>query len=122
MSLDDDVRAATFAYLQQLRGRFGDRIPARELSAGVTVHGERVPIWNQQKGIFKPAVLGPRGAALSVQTSAESPYEDAHDPTAGHFIYKYRGTNPDHADNAALREAMVQQRPILFRRRRSRRL
>jgi putative restriction endonuclease len=114
MSLDDDVRAATFAYLQQLRARFGDRIPARELSAGVTLHGERVPIWNQQKGIFKPAVLGPRGAALSVQTSAESPYEDARDPAAGHFVYKYRGNNPDHADNAALREAMVQQRPIVY--------
>ena len=113
-TLDDELRAATFAYVQQLRARFGDRIPAKELSVGVAFQGQRVPIWNQQKGIFKPAILGRHGAALSVQTSAESPYEDAHDPTAGHFVYKYRGDDPDHADNAALREAMAQQRPIVY--------
>lgn len=42
-SIDEELRAATFAHLQRLRARFGDRIPARELSAGVTLRGERVP-------------------------------------------------------------------------------
>lgn len=113
-SVDDELRAATFAYIQRLRARFGDRIPAKELSVGVTLRGQRVPIWNYQKGIFKPAILGPRGAALSIQTSAESPYEDERDPESGHFIYKYRGTDQKHADNVALREAMTQQRPLIY--------
>lgn len=111
---EDEVRAAAFAHVQRLRDRYGGRIPRAELSAGVTVRGERVPIWNFQKGIFKPAAFGPGGAALSVQTSAKSPYADAHDPDAGHFIYKYRGTDPSHADNVALRNAMVRQRPLLY--------
>ena len=111
---DDEIRAAVFAYVQQLRGRYGARIPRADLSAGVVVRGERVPIWNYQKGIFKPAALGHDGAALSVQTSAESPYADAHDQDAGHFIYKYRGTDPHQADNVALRNAMIRQRPLLY--------
>lgn len=113
-SLDNALRAAVFAHVRQLRDRFGGRIPASELNAGVTFQGQRVPLWNYQKGIFKPAILGRDGAALSVQTSAESPYADAHDPDAGHFIYKYRGHDPDHPDNVALRRAMWEQRPLLY--------
>lgn len=113
-SFDDELRAIVFAHVLRLRDRYGGRIPYAELSAGVTVHGSRVPIWNHQKGIFKPAVLGRDGAALSVQTSAESPYADSHDPDAGHFVYKYRGTDPEHADNIALRRAMQHQRPLLY--------
>lgn len=112
--LDNDLRAAAFARVQQLRVRFGSRIPREELSAGVVLHGQRVPIWNYQKGIFKPAVLGRGGAALSVQTSADSPYSDVHDAEAGHFIYKYRGNDPHHPDNVALRVAMQQAKPLIY--------
>ena len=113
-SFDDELRAIVFAHVLRLRDRYGGRISYAELSAGVTVHGSRVPIWNYQKGIFKPAALGRGGAALSVQTSAESPYADSHDPEAGHFVYKYRGTDPEHPDNVALRKAMQHQRPLLY--------
>ena len=114
LALDDELRAAMFAHVQQLRGRYGDRIPREALMAGVTLRGTRVPIWNYQKGIFKPAALGRDGAALSVQTSAESPYEDSHDAETGQFIYKYRGTNAAHPDNVALRRAMELERPLLY--------
>src|SRR5215204_6268523 len=36
------------------------------------------------------AATGRDGAALSVQTSVESPYEDEHDLDAGRITYKYR--------------------------------
>lgn len=114
LALDNDIRAAAFAYVQRLRARHGGRIPASELSVEIQFQGQRVPIWNYQKGIFKAVALGRDGAALSVQSSVESPYEDEHDPDAGHFIYKYRGTDPNHPDNLALRSAMTWQRPILY--------
>ena len=114
ITLDDDVRSAALALVRRLRDRFGGRIPRAELSTGVVVRGHRVPIWNYQKGIFKPAALGRDGAALSIHTSAASPYADAHDAGSGHFIYKYRGTDPGHPDNAALRQAMRLQRPLLY--------
>jgi len=113
-SIDEEVRAATFAFVQLLRDRYAGRIPRAELMKGVAVRGDRVPIWNYQKGIFKPAILGPEGAALSVQTSAESPYGDVHDPEAGIIHYKYRGSDPEHIDNRALRRAWIEQRPILY--------
>jgi putative restriction endonuclease len=114
ITLDDELRATAFAFVQKLRERYGSRIPRQELMAGVTFRGERVPIWNYQKGIFKPAALGRDGAALSVQTSADSPYADAHDAESGRFIYKYRGTDLEHPDNVALRRAMWAQRPLIY--------
>jgi putative restriction endonuclease len=112
--LDTELRAVTFAHVQRLREQYGGRIPHRALMEGVQLRGQRVPIWNYQKGIFKPAILGRDGAALSVQTSADSPYADAHDPDAGHFVYQYRGTDPEQADNRSLRRAMSLQRPLLY--------
>jgi putative restriction endonuclease len=113
-ALDDELRAATLAFVLGLRERHFGRIPRDELSKGITIRGERIPIWNYQKGIHKPAILGPEGAALTVQTSAESPYADSHDPDAGHFVYKYRGDNPQQADNVAMRYAWVQRKPLCY--------
>lgn len=112
--LDEQLRAVVFAWVHQLRERHAYRIPRDELSRGVTLNGQRVPIWNPYYGIHKPAILGREGAALSVQTSADSPYQDEHDREAGYFVYKYRGTDPNHPDNVALRRAMELQRPLLY--------
>jgi putative restriction endonuclease len=114
LDADSELRAVVLSHAARLRERYGGRIPAKELSAGVTIRNARVPIWNYQKGIFKPAALGPNGAALSIQTSIESPYADERDAGAGHFVYKYRGTDPDHADNRALRRAMTLRLPLLY--------
>jgi putative restriction endonuclease len=112
--LDDEVRALALTFVQRLREQHGGRIPRAALSEGITVRGQRVPIWNYQKGIFKPAVLGRDGAALTVQTSVDSPYDDVHDPGSGRFIYKYRGVDPSHPDNVALRAARWRQKPIIY--------
>jgi putative restriction endonuclease len=111
---DSELRRAVFTHVTRLRERYAYRIPRDELSAGIVFDGNRVPIWNYQKGIFKPAVLGRNGPALSIHTSAESPYEDQHDHEGGRFIYEYRGADPKQADNVALRRAMELQRPLLY--------
>ena len=114
MTIDDEVRSAAMAKVRQLRDLYGGRIPSAALSEGITVDGNRVPIWNYQRGIFKPGALGPTGAALSVQTSVKSPYHDVHDTDAGQIAYKYQGTDPGHRDNVALRRAMELQKPIIY--------
>lgn len=111
---EEEYRSAALAHLQALRRAFGGRIPHRVLTDGVSIRGERFPLWNQQKGIYKPAPFGPSGAALTVQTSVDSPYDDEHNEESGHFTYKYRGTDPFHPDNRALREAGRQQKPIAY--------
>jgi putative restriction endonuclease len=111
---DEEVRAAALTRVQQLRERFGGRIPRSALMEGVVVHDERVPLWNYQKGIFKPAVLGRDGAALSIQTSVDSPYDDEHDSEAGLITYKYRGGDPLHPDNLALQRARERRAPLIY--------
>jgi putative restriction endonuclease len=111
---DDELRGAAFAKVQQLRTHYGDRIPRAALMEGFSIRGERVPLWSHMKGIYKPEVLGRDGSALSIQTSADSPYEDEHATEARHFIYKYRGTDANHADNRALRVAMAERRPLIY--------
>jgi hypothetical protein len=69
LDLDDELRAALFARIRQLHERYSGRIPTAELNAGIEFHGRRVPIWNYQEGILKPAILGQDGATLSIQTS-----------------------------------------------------
>lgn len=111
---DDVVRAAAIMRTRQLRDTYGGRIPRAALMEGVGIYGQRVPLWNYQKGIYKPAVLGSNGAALSIQTSVNSPYQDVRDADAGTIIYKYRGTDPDNPDNVALRRAMDRGLPLIY--------
>lgn len=111
---DSALRAATFAKIEELREIYAGRVPRSALMEGISLNGIRIPIWNYQKGIFKPAALGPDGAALSIQTSVESPYEDEHDLNSGKIVYKYRGTDPNHHDNVALRRAMQRALPLVY--------
>jgi putative restriction endonuclease len=114
LDLDYELRLAVFAHVRLLAERGGGRIPARLLNEGIVFRGERVPIWNQQKGIFRPAALRAFGAALSIQTSFDSPYDDEDDRVRDRLVYRYRGTDPDHPDNVALRRAGELRRPVLY--------
>lgn len=109
---DEALRTTCFSQLAVLCAELGDDLPYEGgLDRGFTFGGRRVPYLNRQQGIFRAAVQ--RGAAaLSVQTSARSPYDDRE--TADGFEYAYRGTDPDHRDNRALRAAYELGAPIVY--------
>lgn len=112
--LDQRVRLAAFAKAEELARRGGGLITADALSAGFDLDGERVPLWNQMRGIYRPAVLRESGAALSIHTSFNSPYDD-HEKVGGErLVYRYQGNNPDNRDNRALRRAFEFRRPLLY--------
>ena len=115
MDYDLELRHAVFAHVARLRDARG-AIPASALNEGIIFRGERVPIWSHAKGIFRPAVLRDPGAALSIQTSFNSPYDDQLTDGEGgdRIVYRYRGTDPDHRDNRAMRRAMELGRPLLY--------
>lgn len=100
--------------MQRLSEAAGGAVSAHALNDGLIFHGERVPVWNQQKGIFRPKILREPGAALTIQTSFESPYDDRVDQSDDRLTYRYRGADPDHPDNVALRRALELQRPLLY--------
>jgi putative restriction endonuclease len=109
---DEDVRTSCFSRLAVLQAEYGEELPySGVLSAGFPFRGKRVPFLNYQKGIYRAAVQrGP--AALSIQTSAKSPYAD--EETEEGFYYDYRAGSIEQPDNRALRSARELAVPIVY--------
>lgn len=77
--------------------------------------GERIPLMDRQRGIRKPAGMD---AALAIRTTftppgQDPPYADSIG-TDGLQRYKYRGDNPAHPENVALRNAFQQKLPLIW--------
>ncbi len=100
------------AHLSVLVAEFGEDVPyAGGLSRGFPFRGTRVPFLNYQKGIYRARVqTGP--AALAIQTSSKSPYDD--EILADGFLYAYRAGALDQPDNRALRAAHELQVPLVY--------
>jgi len=109
---DDDIRSSHFASLEVVCAKHGPEVPYRGgLDAGFAFRGRRVPFLNFQKGIYRAAAQrGP--AAISVNTSYRSPYDD--EETADGFAYAYRAGAIDQPDNRALRAAYELQVPLAY--------
>jgi hypothetical protein len=100
------------ARLSLLVAEFGEDIPyVGALANGFPFRGRRVPFLNYQKGIYRAAVqTGP--AALSIQTSSKSPYDD--EVVTDGFLYAYRSGDVDQPDNRALRAVHDLQVPVVY--------
>ena len=109
---DEHLRSACFASLDVLCAEFGDDVPYRGgLDRGFPFAGRRVPFLSPQKGIFRAtAQRGP--SALSINTSANSPYDDEEAPDG--FFYAYRSGPIDQPDNRALRAALLSRTPLAY--------
>jgi putative restriction endonuclease len=100
------------AHLSVLVAEFGEDVPySGGLQRKFPFRGAHVPFLNYQKGIYRAAVQsGP--AALSIQTSSKSPYDD--EILADGFLYAYRDGPIDQPDNRALRAAHDLQVPLVY--------
>lgn len=103
---DEELRAAAFAHLDRLALNSPDG-GLRSADINEFRFHDRPIKLIVQTGIWKPAGMS---AALSIRTtftppSEQRPYEDSLGPD-GLVRYKYRGADPNHSDNRALREAM----------------
>lgn len=112
--VDSAVRIAAFGFLEGLSRVHGDALPRNALQAGFDFAGTRVPLVGPQ-GIFKPAILD---VPLSITTAPPvvgrpPPYEDEVDEE-GLLVYRYRGTDPNHRENAGLRRAMAERIPLVY--------
>jgi len=114
---DQALRAAAFAKVVKLQARYGNEIPARELSAGFSFQGETIPLTSRAEGIYHPAG---HPAALSIKTTMPrkgrtNPYEDQLLPGTGTFRYAYKaqGGLDNHA-NRSLRVAQSEGLPLVY--------
>lgn len=106
------MRSSCFASLDVLCATHGEDVPYRGgLDQGFPYRGARVPFLSRFKGIHKAAAQeGP--AALSINTSASSRYDD--EEILDGFLYAYRSGSTDQPDNRALRAAFELQTPLVY--------
>ena len=107
---DAVVRRAAFDWLAGQVVRYDDVLPWSTLIRGFDFRGVRVPLVSMQ-GIFKPKVCE---LPLSIRTAVDGPYDDHQAGDEGRFLYEYRGTDPNHRDNAGLRELMRRRIPLVY--------
>ena len=108
------LRHAAMAWLSA-RTHAGANPIGHDEVADFEFEGERFPLMDRQRGIRKPAVLG---SALSIRTvyraeGTARPYDDTIGPD-GLIRYKWRGDDPAHAENRALRAAWRDRLPLIW--------
>lgn len=106
-----DVRQAAMDWLS----RRGSTRVDYAFTTTFEYEGRRLPLIDRQRGIRKPAGFD---AALAIRTTFTPPnqvppYSDSIGPD-GLQRYKYRGTDPDHPENVALRRAYEQKLPLIW--------
>lgn len=122
MTADRDaaMRLAAAEHLRRIAT--ADTLSSDQLAAGFTFDGERVPLINPQRGIFKPRSMRNLLSVRTVypRTGARIWYDDqrvVHEQVAtGQELidYAFMGDNPGAADNRWLKEAHEAQVPILY--------
>ncbi|AXB45822.1 hypothetical protein A4R43_27825 [Amycolatopsis albispora] len=112
---DSRFRRHAFEWLAELSKEHGGRVPFGLLQE-FRFEGKRIALMDQQAGIRKPKELN---AALSLRTtytppSKQRPYEDELDENGLLRYYMYRGTDPQHHQNVAMRRAFTENRPMIW--------
>lgn len=110
----DALRAAAIRWLAVRTNDGLDALTSEEI-AEFTFEGQGFRLMDPQRGIRKPRQFT---AALSIRTTyrpagADRPYDDDLGPD-GLVRYKWRGDDPDHPENRALREAMLRRVPLIW--------
>ncbi len=121
MTDDHALRLAAFDAVRRLTELRGD-LTSHDLGGGFEFQGERIPLINPQRGIFKPRQMQ---FLLSIRTvfprsGARVWYDDQREVHRQIYNgddvveYAFMGDNPDAADNRWLREAMENRVPVIY--------
>ena len=112
---------AAFQHVRRLQ-EVHDALTSEHLGAGFWFQGERLPLINPQRGIFKPRQMR---YLLSIRTvyprsGARVWYDDQREVHRQVYEgdqttdYAFMGDDPDAADNRRLREAFESQVPVIY--------
>jgi len=119
---DVQLRQAAFEHVHRLAGLKDGILDHADLAAGFEFAGQRIPLVNPQRGIFKPKQMA---GLLSIRTvfprrGGRVWYDDQRDAHRQIYAgddtveYAFMGTDPGSPDNRWLREAMEQQIPVIY--------
>jgi putative restriction endonuclease len=115
------LRAAAFQHVRRLHETH-DHLDADHLRAGFSYQGERIPLINPQRGIFKPRrmqfllsirTVFPRSGARVWYDDQRLVHRQIYDGEET-VDYAFMGDDPEAADNRWLREAADNRIPIIY--------
>src|ERR1035437_96785 len=107
--MDDQIRLSAFEWLEKQTIIYGDVLSRDLLEKGFLFNGEKINLIGA-KGIWKPRLMD---FPLSITTTSNGPYSDSF-TSEGFLKYKYRGTDPHHADNVGLRNLIKFRKPLIY--------
>lgn len=121
MADDQHIRVAAFHEVRRLADVNGD-LTSKDLRAGFHFDGQRIPLINPQRGIFKPTQMR---YLLSIRTVYPRPgarvwYDDQRQVHRQIYEgdeavdYAFMGQNANAAENRWLREAMQERVPAIY--------
>src|SRR5882757_662904 len=122
VSHDAQLRQAAFSHVNRLATLRSGALDSADLTGGFEFGGERIPLINPQRGIFKPRQMS---HLLSIKTvfprqGARVWYDDQREAhrqiyTGDDVVdYAFMGTDPNSPDNRWLLDAMQQQIPVIY--------
>src|ERR1700730_4623896 len=121
-SHDAQLRQAAFGHVDRLATLRGGGLGSPDLAGGCECGGERIPLVNPQRGIFKPRQMS---GLLSIRTVFprrggrvwHDDQREAHRQiyTGDDVVdYQFMGTDPNSPDNRWLFDSMQQQIPVIY--------
>ena len=120
-AIDDKMRMTAFEQVQRLYD-LHESLTTNDLKAGFNYEGNRIPLVNPQRGIFKPKKMR---YLLSIRTVFPAPgkkvwYDDQREihrriiESEDTLDYAFMGQDPNAADNQWLLEAFKNQVPVIY--------
>ncbi|MDA0685184.1 MAG: HNH endonuclease [Bacteroidetes bacterium] len=113
--IESEIRQRAFDFLQAATERRGEVLQWNLLTKGFSYKGETVPLLGAS-GIWKPRVFESIPTSITTAPPARNrpaPYSDGIDQS-GYLAYRYRGSDPNHRDNAGLRAALFESVPLIY--------
>ena len=119
---DTQLRQAAFGHVHRLAILRGGVLDSADLAGGFEFDGQRIPLINPRRGIFKPRQMEhllsiktvfPRRGTLVWYDDQRAAHRQIY---AGDDVvdYQFMGTDPNSSDNRWLRNAMQRQVPIIY--------
>jgi len=108
--MEEEIRAAAFRWISSQYEMHGGSIPRPILEFGFEHNGQRITLVGPA-GIWKPRQFSI--IPIPITSTFQGPYDDTFTDD-GLLVYRYRGNDPSHQDNVALREAMRTRTPLIY--------
>ena len=110
---DAAIRASLLTTIASLANKHGGLIPSDELQKPISIPGGgEIRLWDQSGIVTRKGLRGPIALFSRRDAAGKSRYPDQWLPD-GDLIYRYRSGGPNVADNVALRNAFLEQLPMI---------